>query len=76
MVVAKVFNVSYNASETRAFIFLNVCSTGLKEYGQSNIFRLSIVQALALKYLFGCVDHEELDWLPLFHGAYSLFLSL
>ena len=22
------------------------------------------------------VDHEELDWLPLFHGAYSLFLSL
>ena len=41
--------MSCNASETRAFIFLNA-----KEYQQSNIFRLSIVQALALKYLFGC----------------------
>ena len=53
-VVAEVFKASCNASETRAFIFLNACSTCLKEYQQSNIFRLSIVQALALKYLFGC----------------------
>ena len=52
-VVAEIFNVSGNASETRAFIFLNACSTCLKEYQQSNIFRLSIVQALALKDLFG-----------------------
>ena len=54
LVVVKIFNVSGNASETRAYIFLNSCSTCLNEHQQSNIFRLSIVQALALKYLFGC----------------------
>ena len=31
-VVAEVFKASCNASETRAFIFLNACSTCLKEY--------------------------------------------
>ena len=71
LVIAEVFNVSCNAGETRALIFQNA-----RGYQHSNIFRLSIVQALALKYPFRCVDHEELDWLPLFYSAYSLFLSL
>ena len=54
LVVAEIFNASCNANKTLAFIFLNACSTCSEEYQQSNIFRLSIVQALALKYLFGC----------------------
>ena len=45
LVVVEIFNASCYANETRAFIFLIACSTCLEEYQQSNIFRLSIVQA-------------------------------
>ena len=57
LLVAKVSNVSSDASETRVFIFLNALRVG------KSITRvtLSIVQALVLKYPFRCVDRVELD---------------
>ena len=53
LVVVEIFNASCSASETRAFIFLNACSTCVEEYQKNNIFRPSVVPALALKYIFG-----------------------
>ena len=75
IVVVEVFNVSCNASETRAFIFLNAYSTCLKEYQQSNIFRLSIVQAPALKYLCGCGLQRRTWLVTSFSWCILLFLS-
>ena len=69
--VAKVSNVSSNASETRVFIFLNTLRVGKSTARVT----LSVVQALALKYPFRCVNHVELDWLPLFHSADALTLT-
>ena len=55
--VAKVSNVSSNASETRVFIFLNALRVGKSTARVT----LSVVQALALKYPFRCVNHVELE---------------
>ena len=65
LVVVEVFLVSSNASATRVFIFLNALRVGKRTARVT----LSVVQTLALKYPSRCVNHEELDYLPLFHSA-------
>ena len=67
----KVSLVSSNASETRVFIFLIALRVGKSTARVT----LSVVQALALKYPFRCVNHVELELLPLFHSAEALSLT-